>query len=161
LLSLSSDVCRFFDPESGWISLPIERGEWKGITAGGSTDYDSVQQNPQFVLTVKEAGTNVVLNLSQRDSRGTSFKLVPISIEVYRNKGARVTRQKTGVAICTDPYLYRREVSIEQQLPPAVYTILLSTFEPGQETSWTLSTFATKNVTLETCPPMAVTAQKR
>jgi hypothetical protein len=159
-------VCRFFDAESGWISLPLERGEWKGITAGGPTDCPTVVNNPQYILTVTEVETNVVLNLSQTDSRGTSHKLQPIAIEVYRNKGVRVTSTKTGKCICALQYIYRREVSIEQQLPPGVYTVLLSTFETGQETGWTLSTFATKLVTLMEAPPCpsavaATSAQKK
>src|SRR4051812_6917402 len=95
------------------------RGEWRGLTAGGCTNFDSVKDNPQYLLTIREP-TNVVLNLSQTDTRGTSVKLKPIAIEVYNAKGIRVTRTRTGPLICSNPdsYIYRREVSVEHLFQP-------------------------------------------
>jgi hypothetical protein len=143
-------------------ALEAVRGEWKGPTAGGCTNYDSVKDNPQYILTITEP-TNVVMNLSQTDARGTSEKLKPIAIEIYSNKGQRVTRTRTGPLICSNPdsYIFRREVCLEQLLEPGTYTILLSTFDQGQETKWALQVYATKDVTLAVAPAAPEKAKRK
>jgi len=148
-------ICRFF--EDGWIPLPVIKGEWRGATAGGCTNFDSVSANPQYLLTVLEPNTSVVLNLAQTDARGTSGKLKAISIELYQAGGKRVTRTRTGPLECSNPesYIFRREVSIDQQLKPGTYTVLVSTFNSGEETNFTLSIFSTKPITLSEAPPAA------
>jgi pectate lyase len=93
---------RFFEASQGWQALEPIRGEWKGPTAGGCTNYDTVKDNPQYLLTVTKQ-TNVVINLAQTDSRGTSSKLQPIAIEIYNNKGNRITRTRTGPLIGSNP----------------------------------------------------------
>lgn len=38
-------------------------------TAGGCTNFPSVERNPMYLLTVEEDGTEVVINLAQEDTR--------------------------------------------------------------------------------------------
>lgn len=154
---------RFFDSEKGWQVIPPIRGEWKGPTAGGCTNYDSVKDNPQYLLTIS-GPTTLVMNLGQTDCRGTSEKLKPISLEVYNNKGQRITRTRTGPLVCSNPdsYIFRREVSIEHtftaQKEP--YTVVLSTFNQNEETQWTLSIFTTATIGWAEAGPAPVKAKK-
>jgi len=155
-------VARFFDEQ--WISQPIIRGEWAGPTAGGCTNFDSVKDNPQFLLTVTQPNTSVVINLSQTDSRGTSQKLKPIAIEVYSNKGQRVTRTRTGPLVCSNPdsYIYRREVAVDHVFQPgkAPYTVLISTFNQKEETKYAISVYSSAPVLFEVAPPVTTAAKK-
>jgi hypothetical protein len=193
-------VCRFFDAKSGWQQVVATTGEWKGVTAGGCSNFDTVGNNPQYLLTVADQPTTVVINLSQTDTRGTSSKYKPIAIEVrnmdewhlhkrcinargmcthgrfaltpmysrllpllpsfrsslpssaqvYNNNGQRITRKRTGPLLCSNPesYVFRREISLEQVLQPSAtpYTIIVSTFNPGEETHYSLIVYATSNV---------------
>jgi hypothetical protein len=159
-LRVSFFLFSFFD--DGWIALPVIKGEWKGTTAGGCTNFDSVKDNPQYLLTVTEPNTSVVLNLAQTDSRGTSNKLKAISIELYSNGGKRVTRTRTGPLECSNPdgYIFRREVSIDRQLKPGTYSVLISTFNAGEETNYTLSVFTSTPVTLQELPSLPAKGKK-
>lgn len=49
-----------------WWVVVIVQGEWKGASAGGCTNFDSVSQNPQFLLRVSDTPTNVVISLGTR-----------------------------------------------------------------------------------------------
>lgn len=167
--SFAQHVCpffssSFFDADKGWLSQPPISGEFKGETAGGCTNYPSVKDNPQFLLTVTEP-TTVVINMSQTDSRGTSEKLKAIGLEVYSNKGVRITRTRTGPLICSNPegYIFRREISLEHKFVPTPepYTVLISTFDANQETKWALQVFSDKPIKFELAPPVKTNAAKK
>src|ERR1700749_2640734 len=44
-------ICRFFDRRL-WIYQHTIQSEWKGLTAGGCTNYYSVQNSPQYSLII-------------------------------------------------------------------------------------------------------------
>jgi hypothetical protein len=63
-------VARFFDVKL-WPSRGCVYGEWRGVTAGGCCNYETVRNNVQFGLTVLEPGpTDISISLQQEDSRG-------------------------------------------------------------------------------------------
>jgi len=148
-------VARFFDALNGWHALQPLRGEWAGESAGGCTNFATVEKNPQWTLNITQP-TKLVINLAQTDSRGTGQKLKPISVEIYANRGRRVTQRRQGQLVCSNPesYIYRREVSIDQELKPMdePYTVMISTFNPGEETKWSMQIYATADVELTPCP---------
>lgn len=89
----------------------------------------------------------VVIVLTQADVRGSGEKLAAISIEIYSNQGKRVQRGRTGklVASNAESYIFRREVSVETDLAAGAYTVLLSTFNQGKETTFTAAVFQKGN----------------
>ena len=52
---------------TGWQGA-VAHGEWAGKSAGGCPNYDSVSDNPQFLLSISRP-VNVVLTLTQGDGR--------------------------------------------------------------------------------------------
>jgi len=151
-------VCRFFEAPT-WRSLEIP-GRWRKAdkTAGGCTNFASVQTSPQFLVTVNQK-TNINFLLQQEDNRGTDKPLFAIAIELYSNKGRRITRRITGemVASNSESYIYRREVSLETSLSPSPqpYTMLISTFNADEEADWTLRIFSDKEITVTPAPAVA------
>eukprot|EP00466_Bigelowiella_natans_P020046 jgi/Bigna1/129142/aug1.8_g3850 len=140
-------ICRFFEPEAGWIPKTPYFGEWDDTNDGGCTNNVSVHRSPQFHLTcLKPGATTVVLNLAQEDARGKfdpetgkQMKKAAIAIEIYQNRGRRVSRSKSGKKLKSNPrgYVYSREVTCEVTLPQyfrkgelTAYTVLVSTFHP-------------------------------
>jgi hypothetical protein len=101
------------------------------------------------------------------------LKFVAIAIEVYDNNGQKVTRRRSGRLAATNPsgYIFRfvvvilvirftfglgaepamcacrREVTAEFQLTPGkAYTVLISTFNPGEERDFSLRVMSTTKV---------------
>jgi hypothetical protein len=101
-------VCRFFD-KAHWPFQSIIQGHWNSITAGGCTNYWSVAESPQYLLTTRE-DTSIVISVSQDADAHT--RLFAIAIEVFDNEGNRVTRKRRGqqVAGSVGGHRCRREV---------------------------------------------------
>ncbi|CEM11427.1 unnamed protein product [Vitrella brassicaformis CCMP3155] len=141
-------ICRVFDDPTGlngkWCKN-VFHGAWtKGLTAGGSTNHTSVTSNPHYVITVKKP-TTVYVVLAQKDTRGTTKELHPIALELYAfSKPRRVRKSREDYQALVnkhDCYCALREVSREFYLTPRTYTLLVSTFEPGQEAEFALTIF--------------------
>jgi Calpain family cysteine protease/Calpain large subunit, domain III len=148
-------ICRLFDDASKWTMVLEERHEFSVRlgNAGGCTNYPTVKNNPQYLLSARESCV-VVLTLAQFDVRGSAAKKAAISIEVYNNSGKRVRQRKHGDLVASNPesYIYRREVTCQMELEPmaAPYTVLISTFKPKEECRYWLRAFSTSaNVQIE------------
>ena len=143
-------VCRFFDG-GNWITIPQIEDEWKGVTAGGCSNYPTVGNNPQWSIKLNtNTPANIVINLSQEDTRGSNKELSAIGCELFSNKGARVSQRVFGKNIITADYTYSREVTMEGTIEPSPtpYTLLVSSYEPGTEGKFTLKIFSTQDITV-------------
>lgn len=136
-------VCRFFDAVHGWVAHAPVLGEWKGLSAGGCTNFSSVVNSPQYIVDVS-VPMSIVLMLAQADTRGTDQELKAISVELYDNEGQRVRKRHCGQLVSSNPesYIFRREVSLEVSLQPGRYTALFSAFNRGDETSYTIRMYS-------------------
>jgi len=156
-------VCKFFDKP--WIAQPIIYSRWSTMekTAGGCTNYDSVGENPLYLLTIKEPETTVVINLAQQDIRGTDLNWVAIGIEVYAfpaDKSIKFSAKTLGnfkmVAFNPGGYIFRREVTLQYKpnpkAYPSTYVVLMSTFDPNQERDYVCRVFSSKNIGWEAAP---------
>ncbi len=152
-------ICRFFStsPSSGpcWHVHPPINGRWDSGNAGGCTNHPSVKISPQYLIKV-DRPTNIVVNLSQTDTRGTANKLKAISVEIYSNKGRRVLRTRCGplAASNAEGYCYRKDVTLETTLQPAAepYTMLVSTFNPNEFTDYSLGIYSTEKLNIQEAP---------
>lgn len=157
-------VCKL--PSPLWARAEIE-GEWRGPTAGGCPNFDTVGDNPQWRLVIGSEPTACLLCLAQADARGADLdgdgvldEPFPIGLAVVFKQGGRV-RKLYASDWCrrTSPFRNVREVSIDVTLEPrdgaaaTTYTLLPSTFQPGQERAFRIRVFSEKPVKIELIPP--------
>ena len=156
-------ICRFFEPKDGWIAKQPLYCRWDESNDGGCTNNTTVSKSPQLHLTCSQK-TQIVINMSQEDVRGRideqtnkPMKLAAISIEIYANKGRRVSRRIRGKRVCTNPrgYVFTREVTCQVTLPPYKpgFTILTSTFHPGVHRNFTVKVYSDKPITVRALKP--------
>ena len=91
-------VARFY-AESVWPSRGKVHGEWKGPTAGGCLNHDSVKNNVQYGLTILEPGpAEISISLLLEDVRGVEGKIVGdfplVILEVYDHQGKPVNQSE-------------------------------------------------------------------
>ena len=150
--------------------ITFERGDWTRRTAGGNIESPTYHTNPQFALTIPPsagagAGTRIYLALT------TSADDLPIHVALlHSDGGGRVTSasNRRRDIIASSPE-YRRGAasastfsssslsssfssspspSPSTLVPPGTYTIVASTFEPGQLARFNLAVMADAPVSL-------------
>ena len=101
-------------------------GAWTITTAGGNANSASYSSNPQFSLRLSKP-SNVALLLE------TSEEDLPVNVKLIWAGGDRVTGITTR-DIAGDSGEYRRGCAVAEipNVQAGVYTIVCSTFEPGQ-----------------------------
>ncbi|XP_066508448.1 calpain-10-like [Hoplias malabaricus] len=118
-------------------------GRWTaGSTAGGGRNFPSHGQNPRVPLTVTydPGGNNVKVTLRQH---GPENSLHAIGFHVYKVSGDRVDSMVISSAVCPVvscvPHSHSQEVSVQCRLPPGVYAVLPSTYQPDLKAEYTLT----------------------
>ncbi|KAL7417396.1 hypothetical protein BDY24DRAFT_374743 [Mrakia frigida] len=135
------------------------KNEFLGRSAGGSARHPTFLNNPSFRLEIKPPPTT---NASSSTSRATAeLKVmleteksdVPVGVMVLWAKGERVATVIQG-DILADSGLYNDSVALagKKGVAPGIYTLVLSTFEPKQETPFTLSVESTLPLDLKPIP---------
>jgi len=129
-------VCRFFD-EQKWPTQWRTDGEWRGATAGGCLNNESGAYSPQFTVEV-ECETDLVVNLSQQEHlMDEKQQFYSIGLQLFNSRGHRVSRKRPGLFLAQNiegGYAAERDVTLDTKLPgKGIYTILVSTFQPGLE----------------------------
>lgn len=114
-------------------------GAWTRRTAGGSAAYPTYSTNPQWSLTVsRPTPLSLVLSTDSRDLPvHVALLFSPGGGVAGAGAGARVTSPVRGRDIVAASPEYQRgctaaSVPASAPLDPGVYTIVASTFEPGQ-----------------------------
>lgn len=133
--------CRIFD--DSWCQKRVTCA-WRGETAGGCSNFDSYESNPQFYLNVS-VPTTVNIVLAQTDQRGSGRENLHIGFNVLDKKGRR-TKGYTKQQVIADSgtFTNSREVTCEVELQPhsEPYTLVPSTFDPGEENDFTITVFS-------------------
>ncbi|KAL7271784.1 cysteine protease [Rhizina undulata] len=116
------------DPYTFHRSIP---SAWTSETAGGNAHSPSYSCNPQFRLSVSSS-CDVMLLLETRDP-------LPIHVKIVWGGGKRIATVTTR-DIIAESGEYRRGCALAETtaLQPGDYTIVASTFEPGQMGEFTL-----------------------
>ncbi|XP_072525274.1 calpain-10 isoform X2 [Salminus brasiliensis] len=118
-------------------------GSWiAGSTAGGGRNFSSHKQNPRvpFTVTYDPGGTNTIVTLRQHSPENS---LHAIGFHIYKVPDGKVDSMVISSAVCPVvscvPHSHSQEVSVQCRLPPAVYTILPSTYEPDHSAEYTVT----------------------
>lgn len=116
-------------------------GQWKGVSAGGCANYQLTHQNnPKFKLTVGTTPNHrpvVAIEL-----RGP--KSYQVGFEVEQLSGS-ASFEKTSSGTYRSGYCYVEVLS----MPPGTYSIVPTTFLPGQESPFFLTVKASNGIKLE------------
>ncbi|XP_008471786.2 calpain-A isoform X4 [Diaphorina citri] len=142
--------------------MSVYEGEWvRGVTAGGCRNYlETFWCNPQFKITLTEVDENdedgkctVIIGLMQKNRRAqkkTGAECLTIGFAVYQIEDPDnvptpldLNFFKYNASCARAPsFINLREVSCRFKLPPGVYCIVPSTFEPNEEGEFILRVFS-------------------
>ncbi|KAH8880751.1 cysteine proteinase [Thozetella sp. PMI_491] len=118
-------------------------GSWTRRTAGGSAAYASYFRNPQFALTVPTA-TPLSLLLSTDD------RALPVHVALLFSRGGQRVTAVAGRDVLARSAEYQRGCTIASapNVAAGTYTVVCSTYEPGQLGDFTLRVSADAAVSL-------------
>ncbi|KAG7164597.1 Calpain-C-like, partial [Homarus americanus] len=133
-----------------WTSR-VYQGAWqRGVTAGGCRNNpDTFHINPQLHLILSDM-EEVVISLNQHsvmEPKVIGFTAYPLS----KNGLDSISKAffKKNKSLVNSQYTNSRQVSERIQLEQGGYIMLPTTFEPGQESSFTLRVFSSKPLKLK------------
>lgn len=137
--------------EKPWRKISVS-GRWSGATAGGCSNNDTFKNNPQFKLTVPR-NTPAVFNLQQKDKRGMGKdKKFCIGWSALQLNGFKLVEERAPPPVYkSGTFTNSRDKFTELNLKASKdpYTIVCSTFEPGNETDFTLTIITKEEVFVE------------
>jgi len=144
-------------------------GNWvKGATAGGCRNHlTTFHMNPQYRITLEDPDDDddddkctVIVALMQKNRRAQrkfGLDCLTIGFTIYHLKNPDSAPKpldmkffKYNASVARSPsFINLREVSCRFKLPPGVYAIVPSTFEPGEEGEFLLRIFSEKKNNME------------
>jgi len=134
----------------------IYEGEWRGKSAGGSTNHPTWRNNPQYGLVVKTPDTRMFIALNQPDNRmkWTNEYKVPIGLHLIKTADSRIpkTSLSNDEIVAKINYLPARDVSLSATLPVGEYIMMVSTFNPGLEINYWLTVYSEEPVEVTPIP---------
>ena len=140
-------LCRLLDDSYKRIMF---RNEWKGELAGGCANHSTWVDNPQYVLTVFEPDTEVIISLQQRDPRQTGKKGQFMGMALLATDGSKSTSYNP---IAQSDINNLRENVLEVVLEPGRYNILPFTFEPNVELEFHLTVASAEQFDVDSHQP--------
>ena len=106
------------------------QGWWNRSSAGGSTNSPSYIANPQFVITLKQKTPLAIILLSPSNKFHVHVKLMHNS-----QRADRIKKPPSRRDIIIDSGEYRKGSALAKlpsELDAGMYTVICSTYEPGQ-----------------------------
>lgn len=108
------------------------QGSWTRRTAGGNAASPSYLSNPQYAIAVTRPGPLSIL-------LSTAHEELPVHVDVVWAKGQRVTAlANRDLAGSSGDYRRGSALVHMAHVEPGAYTVVCSTFEPGQLADFTL-----------------------
>ncbi|XP_048525652.1 calpain-C isoform X3 [Dendroctonus ponderosae] len=153
LVHLDSDTSRdepSLNGKSSW-QMRLYQGMWRrGVTAGGCRNNpDTFHVNPQLHLFLSEM-EETVMSLNQHSVMEP--KVIGFSAYTMPKMGTDTIGRvffKKNKSLFNSQYTNSRQVSHRSQLEQGGYLIVPTTFEPGQESGFTLRVFSRKPLKLK------------
>lgn len=141
LRAYSRDKFELQKIDSGFVRKEEVVGEWKGITAGGCANYQLTHKNnPKFKLTVGTVPKHQpTLSVELRGP-----KVYQVGFEITQlTGGERFQKMSSGT--------YRSGYCALEidSIPPGTYLIIPTTFLPGQESTFFLTTKSQNGIKIE------------
>lgn len=114
--------------------------QWTRATAGGSTDSPAYLSNPQFSLSLSsEQQIACLLRIADTsDDAALETTSLHVKLAILGSDGRRITRLRPRDVIAHSGDYRRGSAVIEKVLPRGRYTIIASTFDPGQQAKFTI-----------------------
>lgn len=145
-MDTAKDELTLQDRPKSW-QMKIFQGQWRrGITAGGCRNHESFHINPQLLLTIQEK-QEVVIALNQH----TAVEPKVIGFTVYKlnaASGSKIISKindclpkdffKTQISYLNSDYGNTRHVTCRCKLDIGQYLLMPTTYEPGEEATFTL-----------------------
>ncbi|KAJ8678899.1 hypothetical protein QAD02_014686 [Eretmocerus hayati] len=147
--------------------MSVFEGEWvRGVTAGGCRNFiETFWHNPQYRITLEypdedDDKCTVIVALMQknrRSQRKIGMDCLTIGFAVYHlanpdrlPKPLDINFFKYNPSVARSPsFINLREVSCRFKLPPGVYCIVPSTFDPNEEGEFLLRIFSENKNNME------------
>ncbi|XP_049959737.1 calpain-A-like isoform X1 [Schistocerca serialis cubense] len=149
--------------------MSIFEGEWvRGVTAGGCRNYiDTFSHNPQYRITLEDPDEDddddkctVIIALMQKNRRlqkksGANFLSIGFAVYHLPNPDSLPKPLDTAFfkryksAAMTPQFINLREVTLRLKLPPGVYCIVPSTFEPNEEGEFIIRVFSENKINMQ------------
>ncbi|KAL7632514.1 UNVERIFIED_CONTAM: hypothetical protein RMT77_017177 [Armadillidium vulgare] len=152
LIHLDSETARdepSLRHKTPWNSRAFQGAWQKGVTAGGCrNNIDTFHINPQLHLILSEM-EEVVISLNQHsviEPKVIGFTAYPVTKNGVDSIGKSF--YKKHKSLVNSQYTNNRQVCERVPLEQGGYVILPTTFEPGQESSFTLRVFSSKPIKL-------------
>ncbi|ORY69806.1 PALB protein [Pseudomassariella vexata] len=123
------------------------QGSWTGRTAGGNAASPTYLQNPQFAITVPTPGPLSILLSTDKEN-------LAVHVDLVWAGGRRVTAVTVRDLVSTSGE-YRRGCALAQvpSVDAGTYTVVCSTFEPGQLADFTLRVGSMVPCKISVVPP--------
>ncbi|XP_015594772.1 calpain-A isoform X5 [Cephus cinctus] len=147
--------------------MSVFEGEWvRGVTAGGCRNFlETFWHNPQYRITLEypdegDDKCTVIVALMQKNRRAQKrmgADCLTIGFAIYHlqypdrlPKPLDINFFKYNISVAKSPsFINLREVSCRFKLPPGVYCIVPSTFDPNEEGEFLLRIFSENKNNME------------
>eukprot|EP01114_Cavostelium_apophysatum_P013403 TRINITY_DN3242_c0_g1_i2.p1 TRINITY_DN3242_c0_g1~~TRINITY_DN3242_c0_g1_i2.p1 ORF type:complete len:594 (+),score=219.81 TRINITY_DN3242_c0_g1_i2:147-1928(+) len=148
---------KFSEIASTWASVASRKSHWKGETAGGSPNFDTFVNNPQFLVNLP-GGKNVELLVDLVAS--DEFDAIGFLL-IKREKSKKIKRIKNKEKvkpediICKpDGWINRMSVGSLATIPESVtadyhFVVIPSTFNPDIRKTFEISVYSDEKVSLQ------------
>jgi len=150
--------------------LSTVKGSWSGRqdTGGSRNDVGAYAGNPQYLINISEADdfdpeeddpesegkSTLVIGLMQKDQRAQMAENLYLNLCIYKNDDDHAEPLSKRFFKYNDPvstsgtYSNVREVTITAQLEPGAYTIVPSSFSPGESGDFLIRIYTEKPISI-------------
>ncbi|TPX64460.1 hypothetical protein SpCBS45565_g05885 [Spizellomyces sp. 'palustris'] len=113
-------------------------GHWTSTTAGGSLNHPSFQLNPRYKLTALKR-TRIFITLEAPKEYAVNVKLIrdDVTLTTEMTSKVRYGHQVVGIKL---------EIETVVFIPAGIYTVVPSTFQPGQIGTFILTVQSTEQL---------------
>lgn len=143
---LSQDQIVVNEAEDAMTHVKEVAGSWTRRTAGGSAACTTYATNPQYKLSIAQAGPlSILLSTDMQD--------IHVHVDLVWSQGGRVQTLKVR-DLAGSSGEYRRGCSVANipQVDAGIYTVVCSTFDAGQLAEFVLRISSMTAVTIQSVP---------